>query len=185
MNRRKILLLFVIGLISISNKSYSQDTIKRILQFSARYTFYYNYRVAHHTPVFSIEYNNHNLYFGPEFSFIFQPTPIADIIYKPNSFGFNLGYRYFFNDQKKKLRFFSQFNFSIYQVKYKEYQLGPPISTERKKIIIENTGTLGADFNFYKNIHLFGGLGIGSTSGFFLMLNSFIPCSYIGLEYKF
>jgi hypothetical protein len=95
-----------------------------------------------------------------------------------------LGYRYIFSEEQKKLKFFSQLNFSIYQVKYKEYQIGPPYMTERKRITVENTGTLGIDYNFYKKNHLFMGLGIGSTDGFFLMFSSFIPSIYIGLEYK-
>jgi len=91
MNRRKIFLIFVIGLISISNKLYSQDRIKRTLQFSARYTFYYNYKVAHHSPVFSIEFNKHNFYLGPEYSLILKPIKGDPVnIYEKKSFGINL-----------------------------------------------------------------------------------------------
>lgn len=186
MNRRKVFLLFVIGLISISSKSYSQDTIKRTLQFSARYTFYYNYKVTHHTPVFSIEYNNHNLYFGPEYSSILKLIKGDPVnIYEKKSFGINLGYRYFFSEKSKKLKVFGQFNFTIFQIKYKEYQLGPPFVTEHKHLIIENSATLGVDYNIWNNIHIFTGGGIGSFDGFFLIIDAFTPSGYIGIEYKF
>ncbi|NCO55961.1 MAG: hypothetical protein GW876_11275 [Bacteroidetes bacterium] len=186
MNRRKIFLIFVIGLISISNKLYSQDRIKRTLQFSARYTFYYNYKVAHHSPVFSIEFNKHNFYLGPEYSLILKPIKGDPVnIYEKKSFGINLGYRYFFSEQSKKLKVFSQFNFAIFQIKYKEYQLGPPFVTEHNNLIIENTVTLGIDYNIWNNIHIFSGGGIGSFGGFFLIIDAFTPSSYIGIEYKF
>jgi hypothetical protein len=181
----KIYISLLIGLLPIINNSYCQDTLENKIQFSARYLFYYNYRLTHHSTVFSIELNNHNFYLGPEYSIIFQPTPIADVIYEQNSFGSNFGYRYFFFERRKKIKFFSQLNFSVYQIKYKVYQLGPYYATNRKRIVVENTGTIGLDYCIYKQFHLSGGIGFGSMGGFFLMLNSFIPCSYVGLEYKF
>jgi hypothetical protein len=83
------------------------------------------------------------------------------------------------------MRFFSQLNYSVYQIRYKEYQLGPPYVTNRKRIVVENTATFGIDYNIHKKFHLYGGIGFGSMDGFFLILNSVIPCSYVGLEYKF
>ena len=193
--KSQIILLVLMRLISISSDTYSQDTIKGTLNFSVRYSYNYNFKVAHHTPVyakvahhtpvFAIEVNNHNLYFGPEYTHVFQPTPIASIIYKKHAAGFNFGYRYYFNEQEKKLRFFSQLNFSIFQIKYKQYSKFAPFEKDMKKLIIENTGSLGADYNFYKNFHAFTGIGIGSWNQFFLILTNSFPSSYIGIEYKF
>jgi hypothetical protein len=89
--KSKIYISVLIGLLSTINNASCQDSIENKIQFSVRYS-----------TVFSVELNNHNFYLGPEYSFIFQPTPIAYLIYEQNSFGSNFGYRYFFIERIKK-----------------------------------------------------------------------------------
>ncbi len=190
----KLLLCFVFFIfVEAQTHSFCQDTIRSSIDISIRlntyYTFEikrdYNFRVIHTAPVFSFQRNSHNFYIGPQYSYVFQPTPIASEIYEKNSYGINVGYRYYSKELVRKLRAFGQFNFSIYKVKYIAYQLGPPFSTEKKKIIVENTASIGIDFNAIKNIHVYSGIGFGSFGGFFLLIDSFTLNSYIGLEYKF
>ena len=106
-------------------------------------------------------------------------------IYEKESFGINFGYRYYWGEKAKRLNVFSQLNYAIFKVKYKEYQHGPPFVTEHKDLIIENTISLGVDYNIWNNFHVYSGAGIGSFAGFFLITDAFLPTSYIGLEYVF
>lgn len=164
---------------------FSQDTTKSRIDFGVRYSFYYNYKVMHHIPCFSMDIGQHNVYLGAQATNILKPLGDDVDVYEKNSYGVNFGYRYMFFNKQKKIIPFTQFNFSIYQVKYWEYQKGPPFLTERLKLIIENTASFGIDFNPINHIHIFSGIGFGSFGGFFLLLDSFTPCSYAGLEYKF
>lgn len=184
MDKVKIIILLMVVLILFSFKIYCQDTTANHIEFNIRYSFNYNYKIAHHSPAVSLEYANHNFYIGPEYSLIIKPLGDPEDVYEKKSIGLNFGYRYFFFNQSK-LKLFGQLNYSLYHYKYKEYQLGLPFATEQKKLTIENTGTLGIDYGLNKNIHLFTGIGIGSTHGFFLILDSLFACSYIGLDFKF
>jgi hypothetical protein len=106
-------------------------------------------------------------------------------IYDKNTYGINFGYRYLFVDKRKKIVPFAQLNFSIYEVEYNEYQLGPISPTTKQNLIVENTASLGVNFNLIKHVQFFSGIGFGSFEGFFLMVDTFIPSAYVGLEYKF
>lgn len=185
----KRLILFtilVLELTSISNKLYCQDSSKKNLQLSARYSFYHNYKIMHHSPVIVIIFDKHNFYFGPEYSLILKRIKGDPVdIYEKESFGINFGYRYYWGEKAKRLNVFSQLNYAIFKVKYKEYQHGPPFVTEHKDLIIENTISLGVDYNIWNNFHVYSGAGIGSFAGFFLITDAFLPTSYIGLEYVF
>lgn len=97
--------------------------------------------------------------------------------------GINLGYRYYSNERFKNFKIFGQFDFLFYQFKYKEYQFGPPVYTRHKKLIAENTASIGAQYTF-KRFHFFTGAGISSYDDFFLMINEFTPNCYLGIEYK-
>ena len=189
--KSKILLSFIMLL--LINNSYCQKTNNKIINYNLRInSFYdfqvkrdYNYRLFQLSPVFSIEYKNHNFYLGPLYVYFIQPIPIADEIFEKNSYGLNLGYRYYSNDLFRNSRLFGQFNYSIIQVKYKQYQLGPPFQTDSKKILAENTISLGMDFRIIRKFHLFIDFGFGSYDPFFLMINKFIFTSNLGIEYEF
>ena len=94
------------------------------------------------------------------------------------------GYRYLFDSKKETMNWFLQMNFSIFQAQYQEYGLGSG-NTNRTKIIVENSAGVGLNYKLSKHFELNGGLGFGSTHAFFLMLDEFIPHSFIGLDYKF
>lgn len=177
--------LFMLLLIYYPIKTFSQDTTSSSLNFGIRYSFFYNHKVIHHIPDFSLDIEQHNIYIGVQATNVLKPLGDPVDNYEKKSYGINFGYRYLFIDKKKKLVPFTQFNFSIYQVKYIEYQHGPPFSMERQTLIVENTASIGIDFNPIKHIHIYSGIGFGSFGGFFLLIDSFTPNSYVGLEYKF
>lgn len=186
------ILLSLITLFLIGN-SYGQKIDKSIINYNFRInSFYdfqvkhdYNYRTFQFTPVFSVEYKKHNFYLGPLYVYFFQPQPIADEIFENNSFGLNIGYRYYSNYLFRDVRLFGQFNYSMYQVKFQQYQLGSPFQTDNKKIIAENTISLGMDFRFIKKLHLFFDFGFGSYNSFFLLFDKFALTSNLGIEYEF
>jgi hypothetical protein len=166
------------------NKPINPKSNKAILGF--RSSINYNYKIIHYTPVFNLYLKKHNIYIGPEYNQILINPPIGDPIdkFEIYSWGLNFGYRYMFNSNYKKITGFFQFNYSIFKVDYKEYQLGPPGVSDRNKLFVENTGSLGINYNINKKITMFSGLGIGSFYGFFLILENVVPNIYFGLEYR-
>ncbi|MDP3442121.1 MAG: hypothetical protein Q8T08_04605 [Ignavibacteria bacterium] len=170
----------------LCEKTICQDTTESIKYFSIRYSTSYNYKVLHYTPNVSFGFNKHNLYIGPEFNTILKTVKGDPVdIYEKNNWGLNLGYRYYSSEIVSNLKIFGQFNFSIYQIRLDIYQHGgPPFIVKHKELIVENTATIGIDYELFKNINLFSGIGIGSFNGFFLMIDSFTPSVYIGIEYK-
>ena len=134
----------------------------------------------------SIHKGNHNLILGPEYT-IHLRNIYGDPIDRVEKYyrGINIGYRYIFNSSWKKANLFFQTNFSFYQLKFKAYQLGYPYVTDHKELIIENTAGIGFNYKLAPQFELSGGIGIGSTNGFFLMIGQFIPHSFLGIEYKF
>lgn len=155
------------------------------IDFGIRYSFVYNYKVVHHTPQFSMNIGQHNIYLGPQFTQVLHSLGDPVDVYSKNTYGGNVGYRFHFWKRKSKLVPFAQLDFSIFQLKFNENQLGPPFLTERKKIVVENTASIGVDFNPVHHFYIFSGIGFGSYSGFFLLFNSFTPTCYVGLEYRF
>jgi hypothetical protein len=189
MGIRKII-VFLIVFISFT-KIYCQETKKS--GFGLRYTFSYdfevkrdyNFRVIHHIPVCSYRLNSHDFYVGPQYSYIFQPTPVANEIYENNAFGINFGYRYYTKELINNLQIFGQFNFSVFRIEFEEYQHGYPFKETRQEFVVENTATIGMNYKFINNkLNLFVGTGIGSYNGFFLMLDKFNLSNYIGVGYE-
>lgn len=155
------------------------------LKVGIKLTQHFNYPILHMAPTLSIYKKNHNVYIGPEYT-ILRKNPLGDPIdtWEKTAWGLNFGYRYIINSFWENTNLFVQINFSIYQVKSKEYQLGPPFVTVHKNTIIENTGDLGCKLRLCKQLEIFGGMGIGSTNGFFLMIDQFIPHAFLGIEFK-
>lgn len=176
---------FILLLIFFPIKGFGQDTTHSSINFGIRYSFFYNYKVLHHIPNFSMDIGQHNVYIGVQATSVLKSLSDPADIYKKNAYGINFGYRYSFWKKQTKLVPFTQLNFSIYQVRYTEHQNGPPFSTEKQKLIVENTASIGVDFNPVKHIHIYSGIGFGSFAGFFLLIDSFTPNCYVGLEYKF
>ena len=147
-------------------------------------TQHINYPILHTTPSISIYLKNNNFYIGPEYTkFLKQPSGDPVDMWEKDYWGLNFGYRRKFISTLKSTQMFVQINFSIYEVSYIEFQKGPPYSTNHKRTIVENSGGLGINQRVFKQVEIYAGIGIGSTNGFFLMFDSFIPHSFIGIEY--
>jgi hypothetical protein len=193
MNYKIILPIIFITIAAFNKNLISQETTKSKVTLGIQLISNYNFelkqennlRIIQCTPSFSINFKNHKFYLGPQYTYIFQPTPIDNKIYESNSFGLNLGYRYYSNYLFKNARLFGDFNYSIFHVIYTEYQKGPPFETKKEEIFMENTVSLGFDYSIFKKFHLFMGIGFGSYSAFFLILKNFTLTSYVGLGYLF
>ncbi len=146
-----------------------------------------NYPISHSILILNLNKRNHNIYMGPNYTRLFNNYFGDELInnYDKNSIGINFGYRYIVDSKWEKTNFFLQLDFSIYKVKYLEYQ-GHFIGTkDKEKVIIENNGSIGINYKMSNRIEIFGGIGIGSPAGFFLMIEDFLPHSFIGIEYRF
>lgn len=187
--------LFSIIVITAINL-YSQDAKKS--NFGIQYTLSYDFEpyskkhkpdytvnVLHHAPAFSYRINNHNLYIGPLLSHVFQPMPIGNEKDYNKALGLHFGYRYYSKGLLSNFRIFGQFHFSIFWVKRWERQLGLPGGVTYDEIRVNNTASFGVDYEMVPNLHIYAGTGFGSYGGFFLILDKFNLCEYIGLKYEF
>jgi len=166
------------------NSGYPYDSTNN-WNFGIKLTQQVNYPILHTSPTFSIYRKNHNLYIGPEYTNLLEESfgDPADN-YQHEYWGINIGYRYIFDSHWKKTNLFLQMDFSFYQLKYTEHQLGNPQETNNKRTIVENNLGIGVNYQLFEQIEIFGGVGFGSTNGFFLMVEQFIPHSFLGIEYK-
>jgi hypothetical protein len=156
----------------------------QLFRYGVKLTQHFNYPIMHTSPTASVYIQDHNIYLGPEFNLILtKPKVDTTENWKPDHWGVNLGYRYILKSEKKKVNLFLQMNFSFYQVKYKEYKTGLSKTIDHQKMIIENTGSMGINYKFNKKLEIFGGVGFGSTCGFFLLFKKFIPHSFFGVGY--
>lgn len=149
-----------------------------------RLSVFYNYKVIHYVPTLSLDLGQHNVYLGVQSTNVLNPMASETTIYEKSSFGANFGYRYLFVNKQNKVVPFAQLNFSLYELNYVEYQRGP-FSQEKQQLILENTASIGLNFNVLKKVQFSCGIGFGSFEGFFLLVDSFIPTGYVGVEYKF
>jgi len=154
------------------------------IQLTQSYT--YNYPTMHTSPAFIIILKQNEIFIGPEFTKLQRNYLRWDQASKwqQENWGINLGYKYMIKSAKTKTNFFIQTCFSVYQTNFIEYQIGSPGHTEHSQIIVENTAGLGFDYHVSSRFHVFMTAGIGSTNGFFLMIDQFIPHSSLGIEYK-
>ncbi len=190
---KSILTVILLTLAGLTNNLSGQDTVKSKISLGIRFISNYdfevyrenNFRTLHLAPLFSINFKHHNFFLGPQYSYIFQPTTVTNQIYENNSFGLNFGYRYYSNFLLKNTRLFGEFNYSIFQVKVTNYQLGPPQWTHHEEFYVENTGSLGLDYTILNQFHISLGFGFGSYSGFFLIFEKFTLTSYLGIECVF
>lgn len=171
----------------------AQDDIDK-LRFGVRYKSaydyetkrYYNFKVLHNNISIVLKKKNHDFYIGFQYSYIFQPMPIANKVYNKKSCGLDLGYRYYFDINNKSLKLFTQFNYSFFRVKYIGYQQGDRDNVHYiNKVIPENTVSLGLEYGFNSRLHIFAGAGFGSYDRFFLMIDNFNLTNYFGIEYIF
>lgn len=188
---RIIKILILLNVFISFTRAYCQEANKS--SFGLRYSFSYdfevkpdyNFKVIHHIPICSYRLNNHDFYLGPQYSYIFQPSPVANEIFENNALGINFGYRYYSKELINNLQIFGQFNFSVFRIKFEEYQQGYSLKKTHHELIIENTATFGMNYKLMNKLNLFTGIGIGSFNVFFLMLDKFNLSNYLGIGYEF
>jgi hypothetical protein len=191
--KSKILLAALITIVGMKNDVSGQDTVKSKVTLGVRINSSYdfevyrenNFRTLHLAPLFSVNFKHHNFFLGPQYSYILQPTTVTNTIYENNSFGVNVGYRYYSNFLLANTRLFGEVNYSIFQVEGANYQLGPASGSKWKEIYVENTGSLGLDYSVLNQLHISVGFGFGSYTGFFLIFEKFTLTSYLAIEYVF
>ncbi len=145
-----------------------------------------SFAVFHEDLLFTCKIKNHLIFIGPQYSrftgFMFDP---ADN-YLKNSIGINFGYQYEHRLSEKFYRtyFFTRLFFSIYNYNFYEHSLlnGNALV---QKTILENNLSFGLKKYMSKKFYSQICLGFGSTQGFFLMLESFMISSSIGLGIQF
>lgn len=186
MKKSRLFFIALLCLFAFNVKAQNNGEERSKISLGARYAFVCNVKIAHHKLCFTLMYRQHDFYIGGQYSPVLKPFwgDGTRTLYDDHTFGLNTGYKYYFFRSPKKIRLFAQLDFSIYQIRYQTWGLGPGV-TNQKEIIIENTALVGMDWNIYKGLYLFAGAGIGSYDKFFLMLDSFIPSFQAGLEYRF
>lgn len=172
---------------------YNSNLVKYLCSFDStnnwnlgiKLTQQFNYPIGHTSPALCVYRKNHDFYIGPEYTNLLEKS-IGDSFdkYQQEYWGINIGYRYIFDSPWKKTNLFLQMDFSIYQLIYSEYQLGYIHATEQKKTVVENNIGFGVNYKLFNHVEIFGGIGFGSTNGFFLMLDHCIPHLFLGIEYK-
>jgi hypothetical protein len=136
---------------------------------------------------FTLTSHDHCVYLGPQFTLILQNPPTGDgpTQWDTTAFGLEAGYRYYFATKALRLKGFLQFNYLIYKGNRTDYSLGPPRETTRSFVNVENSGTIGLNYQLAPKLFLNGSFGMSSYEGFFLIIESVHPCIYLGLEYRF
>ena len=185
-------LVILIAIFTSSYSSFSQMNVKNNERIGVRISSNYDtevgqnidYSVSQLVLVCSYEFKHHGIYFGPQNTDVLQPNYYTGVRQRNDSWGLNCGYRYTFQEARKKLKLFTQINFSIFQFKLQEPLVGPPYTTNHKNLTVENSLTLGLDYKITKDIHVFLGSGMGSSKGFFLLMDGFNLSSYAGVEYE-
>lgn len=154
--------------------------------FGIDYTFQYNYKVAHHSLSLGCNINNNNKVFaGIQKTAILEAIRDTEDDFEKKSKGVHFGYEYLFYNPDKHITPLIRFNYFIYKLKYVEFQKGPPFSINREKFILENTIAIGIRYSPFEKLKMSTGVGFGSQNAFFLMIDLFIPNSFINVAYEF
>ncbi len=176
------LLLAILLSFSLFQSAYGQDSIPKHPEISIRYSLNFNKQILHHAALIALKWKRHSVFLGPEYSVFHQEKPISTIVYNQQAVGALLGYRYSIYEYKKT-KFFCQLAYSMYQLNYREYQLGPPFFIDRKKMRFENSLSIGIEYSIMKPIQLFAGLGLYSMDGFILN-NPLFPNTMLGIQVR-
>lgn len=144
----------------------------------------FNYPIMHSTPILSFYNHRRAIYCGPEYTELLKKSLGDDgDSWKQKYWGFNIGYRYTFPYHWKRTNFFSQTSYSIYQYEFEEGQMGSG-GVIHKGIMVENCTAIGVNYRCNNRLSLSGGIGLGAKAPFFLLLNSAIPHSFVGVSYR-
>jgi len=175
----------------------AQDTLKFSIENSLEYNFriprkieYVNvkpYSVLHESILFVGSFKNSVFFVGPQISnyygFLYDPVDKL----KNNGLGLNFGYEYDYPFSKKDPDFVmtTRLSFSLYEARIIENSSGPNEDKQKRFTILENNLYLGLKKSFSRNFYIHSGIGIGSTQGFFLMIESFMLSSTFGFGFEF
>lgn len=177
------------NLCSQSNLSYG---IENSLEYNFRLPRKINgtlnsFAIFHEELLFTCKFKNHLIFMGPQYSRftgynMFDP---ADN-YLKNSFGINFGYQYEHRLSEKfdGTYFCTRLIFSLYNYNFYEHSLGNGAPL-KQSTIVENTISFGLKKYFSNKTFFQFGLGFGSTQGFFLMIESFMISSSVGIGMQF
>jgi hypothetical protein len=186
-----LLLLVFVGV-----KLQAQDTLQLGIENSLEYNFrlprkidYGNikrYSVLHESLLFVGSYKNNMFFIGPQISnfygFLYDPVDKLQNI----GYGLNFGYEYDYPLSKENRSFIlsTRISFSLYEAVIDEQSLGPNEEKQKRFTILENNIYVGLKKSF-NNFYFHSGFGIGSTQGFFLMVESFMLPSTFGFGFEF
>lgn len=159
----------------------AQNTDKK---FGIRYAYTYNHISQHHGLYFVTNLDNVDVFVGPEVSVV-KPEYINSNLFEDKTLGAGLGFRYRFWDIKERLRLYGQLHFSAVPVRVYHFQLGTYNYSNQRVLKIENTFSIGMEYDMGEFWRLSFGAGFGSRDGFFLILSSFMPHGHLGLEFRF
>ncbi len=179
MNTVKLLSVILFILSIGENYCVGQSADYKSRNFGLAYQFSYNNNTAHHRIPLYWNPNRHLFFLGPQRTSVIKPLgdPIDD--YENESYGLNAGWQYTFKDIGNNMRLFFQYEFTYYQIKKIEHQLGPPVSTEHTLSRLENSLSAGVSVCLFERLFLKSNVGFGSGSGFFLLLddNAFVTAN--------
>jgi hypothetical protein len=153
-------------------------------KFGIRYAYTYNHISQHHGLYFVTNLDNVDVFVGPEVSVV-KPEYINSNLFEDKTLGAGLGFRYRFWDIKDRLRMYGQLHFSAVPIRVYDFQMGPYNAPNKRVLKIENTFSLGLEYDMGEFWRLSFGAGFGSRDGFFLILSSFMPHGHVGLELRF
>ncbi len=144
-----------------------------------------NYPISHLIFAFYLNKRNHNIFVGANYTYLFKNNFGVDVVddYEQHTIGGTVGYRYVFDSRWVRTHFFLQMDYSIYPVKYKYYAGHHGGIYDEKEVIFENNASIGWNYKIAPKLNIFGGIGLGSTAGFFLILDHAHPHVYVGMEF--
>ena len=164
----------------------SQDSLVVSIENSDEYNFQLpknsnsikRFSVFHEQFLLCVDYKQNQIFLGPQYSYFsgYLYDPVDE--YKKNAFGINIGYQYNYliKNRLSNTSFITRLSFSLYEYKTIEHSMGPG-EFSRAQTIVENNLYLGLKKKIKNKIYIQGGIGIGSTQGFFLMIESFMLSS--------
>lgn len=173
--------------------TYSQEGMTFCLENSTEFNFQPSkttndikpFSVFHEQILLCGDLGQHRIFLGPQYSYFsgYLYDPIDD--YRKNAFGINLGYQYNYliKNRVENTSIIARLSFSLYEYKTTEYSQGTS-SVSHVKTIIENNFYIGLQKQFQNKLYIQGGLGFGSTQGFFLMIESFMLSSTFSFGIK-
>ncbi|MFN0189251.1 MAG: hypothetical protein ACKVQV_11170 [Bacteroidia bacterium] len=186
-----VFFLFLLAVPAKASSNFKADTISqdsvvvsKKLGIGIHLSYHYNFPVLHTTPALVFTIKNNAFIAGPCLTRIKSNAIVyAVATIEQESNGAMLGYMYTFDQVKGLIVPFFQTFFYGYEAYTLEYS--HMYKATHTRLVIENTAGFGAKIKGHKNFEIQFGAGIGSTNGFFLIIDQFVPHAFVGLQYRF